>query len=94
MKSLYTMVGMQYRGSASIVAAMHPGELLTLHREPENPHDRSAVAVYSGLRHIAYIKATEAAALAREMDSKQVLSITGAFRVHSDGWPQIEVDSR
>lgn len=94
MKLLYTMVGMKYRGSESIVAAMTPGEPLTLRREPDNPHDRTAVAVYSGRSHIAYIRATEAAVLAREMDSKQMPSINGAFRVTANRWPQVEVDSR
>jgi len=94
MKSLYTMVGMQWRGSESIVAAMCPGEPVTLRREPNNPHDHYAVAVYSGRTHIAYIKATEAVGLAHEMDNKQMPVINGAFRVTADRWPQVEVDSR
>jgi HIRAN domain len=94
MKSLYTMVGMQYRGSEKIVAAMSSGEPLTLRREPDNPHDLNAVAVYSGRTHIAYIKGIEARKLACEMDAKQLPFINGVFRITADRWPQVEVDSR
>lgn len=94
MKTLYTMVGMQYRGTKADVAAMKGGEALTLVREPLNDHDASAVAVWRDGKHLAYIKSTEAVALARGMDRNGQKQIGGVFRITADRWPQVEVDSR
>lgn len=94
MKSLYTMVGMQYHGSKEIVAALRGGEPLMLHREPGNERDPDAVGVWLDDRLVAYIKGTEAAGLARDMDAKGTKSIVGVFRVGGDRWPQVEIDSR
>jgi hypothetical protein len=94
MKSLYTMVGMQYRHSKEIVAEMKAGTPLTLKRDPFNPADPSAIEVWYGDRHIAFIKGTEVSALAQQMDAAEVPQIYGVFRVTADRWPQVEVDSR
>jgi hypothetical protein len=52
-----TIVGTKYRGPAAVaaLARLRPGDRLRLVREPENPHDSDAVAVYSGTMHIGYI---------------------------------------
>jgi hypothetical protein len=52
-----TIVGTKYRGPAAIavLGRLRPGDRLRLVREPENPHDPDAVAVYSGTMHIGYI---------------------------------------
>ncbi len=94
MKSLYTMVGMKFLDTEDIVKAMQPGAEILLLREPHNEHDRNAIAVYGAGLHLAYVKGTEAVGLAREMDSKGLKSLSGAFRVTADRWPQVEVDSR
>ncbi len=94
MKQIYTMVGMKFRGTEAIVAAMMAGESLTLQREPNNAHDPNAVAVYSGELHVAYVKGTEARALALQMDGAGQKSIPGIFAVSADRWPMVEVDSR
>jgi hypothetical protein len=94
MKSLFTMVGMQYRHSKEIVAAMKAGTPLTLKRDPFNPADPNAVEVWYGDRHIAFIKGTQVRALALKMDAAGQKSIPGIFAVSADRWPQVEVDSR
>jgi len=94
MRQLATLVGMQHRKSERLVASLSAGTALTLRRDPENPHDPNAVAVYLGPTHIAFIKATEAVSLARQMDAAGQKEITGVYRVTGERWPQVEVDSR
>lgn len=93
-KSLYTMVGMQFRGTEDMVRAMEPGTSLGLIREPDNPHDPNAVAVYRGQMHLAYVKGTEARGLAKSMDAAGQTQIEGVYKVTGERWPQVEVDSR
>ena len=52
-----TVVGTKYRGPAAVaaLARLRSGDRLRLVREPGNPHDPDAVAVYSGTTHIGYI---------------------------------------
>ncbi len=91
MKSLYTLVGMKYRGTEKIVFGQEVGAPLKLMREPDNEHDPFAVAVYVGNDHVAYIKGTEAAGLARQMDAAGQTSIEGSFAFGGDHWPSVEV---
>lgn len=92
MKSLYNLVGMKYRGTEAIVAAMAHGAPLLLLREPDNPHDPAAVAVHAGGLHVGYVKGTEAAGLARQMDAAGRTSMAGSFAVTADRWPCVEVE--
>lgn len=93
MKSLYTMVGMKFRGTEAVVAALEPGAELLLMREPANPHDPHAVAIYHDCRRVAYVKGTEAKDLAAQMDRDGTPQITGRFAVGADRWPQVEIDA-
>lgn len=92
MKSIYTLVGMQFRGAVKTVAAIKAGETLELRREPNNQHDRNAVQVWYRDQHVAYIKGTEAVKLAREMDFKHLVITRAKFVVTSDRWAQVELD--
>jgi hypothetical protein len=95
MKTLYTMVGMRFRGTEAKVAALQNGDNLMLRREPTNRHDPNAVAIDSDLGiHLAYVKGTEAGNLARQMDAAGATQWPCTFRVTADRWPQVEVDSR
>ena len=61
------IVGVQhYRGT------IHPGETGTVRRQPSNPYDRNAIAVYSphGGIQVGHIKREVAAVLAPLMDSR------------------------
>lgn len=50
------IVGSQYRdGALAIVATLSGGEAVELRREPDNPHDPGAIAVYLGAVHLGYI---------------------------------------
>jgi hypothetical protein len=52
-----TIVGTKYRSpeAIAVLTRLRPGDRLRLVREPDNPHDPNAVAVYSGTMHIGYI---------------------------------------
>lgn len=91
MKELYTLVGMKYRGTEAMVASLSHGAALTLRREPNNQYDVNAVAVYFGPHHVGYIKGTEAARLAPDMDRAGKVELPCTFAVTADRWPQVEV---
>jgi len=92
MKGLYSMVGMKHRQSMTLVAAMKAGTPLTLRRDSNNPHDFNAVEVWHEGKHIAFIKGTEVAPLARKMDEKGILELPGKFTTGADRWSQVEVE--
>jgi hypothetical protein len=93
MKMIYTMVGMQFRGSKKIVADMKRGEPLMLRRAAYNQFDHNAVEVWWSGEHIAFVKGTEVAELAAMMDRHKLQTIDGVFTTGGDRWPQVEVDS-
>jgi hypothetical protein len=52
------------------------GEQLRLKREPSNPHDRHAVAVWFKNEHLGYIPRRENRTLARLLDQGEQLETT------------------
>lgn len=94
MKGIYTLVGMKYRHTEGIVKALRGGESLSLRREPDNPHDRAAIMVWYDGKHIAYIKGSEAPALARFMDEHvgEGNEMPARYRITPDRWPSAEVE--
>jgi hypothetical protein len=48
-----------------------PGRPLTLVREPDNPHDPSAIAVHAGGQHIGFVPRELAAELAPQLDDRR-----------------------
>ena len=56
-----SIVGLQYYGiTVEIIGRINEGEKISLKEEPENPHDKNAVAVYIGSVKIGHIRASEA----------------------------------
>lgn len=92
MISLYTMVGMKWRGTERLVGDLKRGEVLELRRDPNNQHDFNAVQVWYDGQHVAFIKGTEVAPLAREMDALDIKTTNGKFAIGGDRWPQVEVE--
>lgn len=90
MKSIYSIVGMKYHNAESFVAGLRAGEYLQLKREPDNPHDPFAIAVYVGERLVGYLKATEGRVLAHELDSYQQREIPARLTFLGK-YPQAEV---
>jgi hypothetical protein len=93
MKAIYTIVGMQYQHTESLVASMKAAEPLTLIREPTNQYDPNAVQVWGRETLLGYVKGTEARALAHRMDAKQ-LKEQPAIITFTGRWPCAEVEER
>ena len=62
------LAGFQYHRAAAIWPFLRVGEPLCLRREPSNPHDPHAVAVWFRNEHLGYIPRRENRTLARLMD--------------------------
>lgn len=64
------IVGSQYRvGAREAIKELRKGEELSLRREPDNPHDRNAVAVYDVCgQHLGYVPRQDAGAIAKVLD--------------------------
>ena len=65
----YSIVGMEHRGSVDFVAKLMPGTEATLIREPNNPFDVFAVAVWIDGKHVGYIPKKQNVALANRIDA-------------------------
>lgn len=58
-----------YPGATKALSTMARGTLLTLQREPDNPHDRNAVAVLDPTcAKLGHVPATDVPPVARVMD--------------------------
>jgi len=91
-KSLFTIVGMKYRGTEALVASLQRGDAIALRRDPHNQHDANAIEAWYGGTHIGFIKADEAKVLAEWMDNHHYAAIPAIFTVTADRWPQVEVE--
>lgn len=105
MTKRYSIVGTQYTGTPeSFVAALQPGTPVKLVREPNNPKDTNAVAVYVDSTRIGYVPMKQNAVLAQFIDAEgrpplAMDSITGAGRIiegkfvrsPKSGFPMVEV---
>jgi hypothetical protein len=70
------LAGFQYHRAAAIWPFLRVGEPLHLRREPSNPHDRCAVAVWFKNEHLGYIPRRENLTLAKLMDQGERLEAT------------------
>jgi hypothetical protein len=62
------LAGYRYHAAAEVWDQLSLGDVLELAREPENPHDPSAVSVSWHGRKLGYIPKRENAAVARALD--------------------------
>ena len=67
------LAGYQYHRASAIWPFLRVGESLHLRREPSNPHDRYAVAVWFRNEHLGYIPRRENRTLAKLMDQGERL---------------------
>lgn len=65
-------VGMHFRGAAAVqtAAALEEGTIVTLEREPENPHDYNALKVFVGDFFIGYVDRMVAAWISPLLDEQ------------------------
>lgn len=60
--------GFGYHAGPQVLGRMRPGDALDLVREPENPHDADAIAVYWSGHPLGYLPREENRTLARLLD--------------------------
>jgi hypothetical protein len=69
------IAGVNHRpGAKERLAQILPGETLTLAREPDNAYDKNAVAVYDGDKHLGYVPAVDAPAIAKALLETRVVT--------------------
>lgn len=68
MTKAYSIVGMNFQKSEEFLKNLEPGCPAVLVREPANPHDPNAVAVWVQGRKIGYVPKTQNKVLAQFID--------------------------
>ncbi len=76
------IAGVSFEGRQDVIAGLRAGALLELRREPENPHDRNAIAVRYGNLQLGFLNKRLAAHIAPLIDAgarygAHVASLTG-----------------
>lgn len=87
------LAGFQYHAGPKVWDALAKGARLRLVREPDNPHDSRAVAVYAGGYKLGYLPRIENTAAAYMMDHGHALAarITG-LRESLDPWERVGLE--
>lgn len=86
------LAGSQYYGADSLWPALQPGDVLTLHREPDNRHDPKAVRVEWRGAKLGYLPRRENAAVAAALDRGEILEARiSRLNRHPDPWRRVEV---
>jgi len=84
------VAGLQYHDGADL--KYRPGERLTLRREPTNPYDPNAIAIYRGNIHIGYLPKRYNIPYARLMDEGESLKCHVSFYdADAPSWERVEV---
>jgi len=84
--------GIDYHKADVRASDTTPGTALEIQREPDNPHDRNAIAVVAEGRLVGYVNKQMAAKLAKLMDAGlvlEVISLAGSPRGKNDSRIQI-----
>ncbi len=76
------LAGVSFEGRQDVIAGLSPGVALELRREPENPHDANAIAVFYGNLQLGFLNRHLAAHVAPAMDGgaryrARIASLTG-----------------
>jgi hypothetical protein len=88
----FHIAGFQFHEGPELIEHLEPGCELSLVREPKNPHDQRAVALYSGDAHIGYVPRDRNRTIARMLDQGAPLfcRITDVDP-EEDPWRAVEV---
>lgn len=66
----YSIVGQKHRGLDPYLPGIMPGVAVALIREPNNPHDANAVAVWIEGKHVGYLSKNDNRTIARFIDEQ------------------------
>lgn len=87
------LAGSQFYAVAEVWPQIRLGDRLTLIREPDNRHDRSAVRVEWQGRQLGYVPRAENRAVARALDDGEKLEArVSRLREDSDPWRRVEFE--
>lgn len=87
------LAGFAYHAAPRLWPDLRVGEALRLVREPDNPHDARAVAVFRGPDKLGYLPRAENAELAAAMDQAAALEgRIAALSESRDPWQRIRID--
>jgi hypothetical protein len=87
------VAGFQYHQGEAVWPQLQPGAPLRLHREPTNPHDPNAIAIYWGEHKLGYIPRRENKTLAGMLDQGVPLDAAIVeLREGWDPWQRVEVE--
>lgn len=87
------LAGSQYHALADIVDRIRVGDMLTLKREPDNPHDRNAIQVLWQGHMLGFVPRRENKAVARAMDNSQpLIARVVALRPDESPWRRLRFE--
>jgi hypothetical protein len=87
------LAGFRYHEARAVWNELAPGDALQLVREPDNPHDANAIAVFWRDRKIGYLPRTQNAALAWAMDRGESPGARiSRLRMHRNPRKRIEIE--
>lgn len=88
-----SVAGIPFHHTHEIWYLLQPEDVLTLRREPDNPHDANAIEVFWGETKLGYVPRAENTILARMMDKgRQVTAILTEVNLIADYYePVVEL---
>ena len=87
------LAGSQYHALADVVDRIRVGDMLTLIREPDNPHDRSAIQVLWQGHLLGFVPRRENKAVARAMDrGEPLIARVVALRPDESPWRRLRFE--
>ena len=87
------LAGYRHYDAPAMWSQLQVGDPLTLHREPDNPHDANAIRVEWQGRKLGYLPRAENRALAAEMDRGTPLAARiAALKKGRSAWQRVRVD--
>ncbi len=86
------VAGFQFHEGEAIWSSLNAGAKLSLVREPFNPHDENAVAIYFRDEQLGYVPRSENVAVAQMMDRGERLQARiERLSVDEDPWNRIAI---
>lgn len=86
------VAGFRYYRGEKVWPRIHPGDTITLRREPSNPHDRKAIALYWHCEKIGYIPKADNYVIANLLDQGVALNASVKRKNLSlNPWERLEV---
>jgi hypothetical protein len=87
------LAGSQYYALDSAWNELHVGDRLTLHREPDNRHDRNAVRVEWRGRQLGYLPRVHNRVIAGALDEgERIGARIIILRAHPDPWQRVVLE--